>query len=90
MKSRATRNFWKYYERLPRLEQQRARKAYVIWKQNPASPGLHFKRVNAQEPIYSARVSEDYRVVGLLERDTMVWYWIGPHDDYERLLKRKT
>ena len=89
MKSRATPKFWKYYDRLPQIEQQRARKAYELWKKNPSSPGLRFKRVNAQEPIYSARVSDDYRVVGLMEGDTMVWFWIGPHDAYERLLKQR-
>lgn len=89
MKSRATSKFWKLYERLPRIEQQRARKAYQMWKMNPSSPGLRFKRVNMQEPIYSARVSEDYRVVGLMEGDTMIWYWIGPHDEYERLLRQR-
>ena len=89
MKSRATRNFWKFYGRLSRQEQQRARKAYQIWLQNPAAPSLRFKRVSTQTPIYSARVSEDYRVLGLLEGDTMIWYWIGPHDEYERLLKQR-
>jgi hypothetical protein len=58
-----------------------------MWKENPRHPSLHFKRVDDKEPIYSARVSDDYRVLGILEGDTMVWYWIGSHDEYERLLK---
>ena len=36
---------------------------------------------------YSAPVTEDYRVLGLLEGDTVIWYWIGRHEEYERLLK---
>jgi len=32
-------------------------------------------------------VTEDYRVLGLLEGDTVIWYWIGRHEEYERLLK---
>ena len=87
MKSRATPKFWKLYARLPRNVQRRARKAYQMWQVDPGHPSLHFKRVDDEEPIYSARVSEDYRVLGLLEGDTVIWFWIGNHDEYERLLK---
>jgi len=87
MKSQATSKFWKLYGRLPRSVQQRARKSYQMWKENPRHPSLHFKRVDDEESIYSARVSDDHRVLGVLEGDTMIWYWIGSHDEYERLLK---
>lgn len=87
MKSRATPKFWKLYGRLPRHVQRRARRAYELWRMNPDHPSLRFKRVDDEEPIYSARVSDDYRVLGVLEKDTMIWYWIGNHAEYERLLK---
>jgi len=87
MKSRATPKFWRCYERLPRRVQRRARKAYQLWKANPNHPSLHFKRIDEEEPIYSARVTEDYRVLGLLEGDTIIWHWIGCHGEYERLLR---
>ena len=87
MKSQATRKFWKFYARLHRNVQRRARKAYQMWKVNSHHPSLHFKRVDDEEPIYSVRVSDDYRVLGFLEGDTIIWYWIGNHDEYARLLK---
>ena len=87
MKSQAAPKFWKFYARLPRSVQQQARKAYQLWKANPHHPSLHFKRVDNQEPIYSARVSNDYRVFGFIEGDTVLWYWIGNHNEYERLSK---
>ena len=87
MRSQATSNFWKLYARLPPSVQRRARKAYETWKENPRHPSLHFKRVDDEEPIYSARVSDDHRVLGILEGDMMIWYWIGSHDEYERLLR---
>ncbi len=89
MRSRATPGFWKLYNRLPRTEQRRARKAYQMWKDNPNAPGLRFKCVSEVEPIYSARVSENYRVLGLMEGDTVIWFWIGDHNEYERMLKRQ-
>jgi len=88
MNSKASPRFWRLYDRLPHHEQQRARKAYQIWKTNPNAPGLRFKRVSEQEPIYSVRVGDAYRVLGLLEGDTIVWFWIGRHDEYERILNK--
>ncbi len=87
MKSQATPKFWKLYAHLPQHLQQRARQAYQLWQVNPAHPSLRFKRVDDEVPIYSARIGEDYRALGLLEGDTIIWFWIGAHDEYERLLK---
>jgi mRNA-degrading endonuclease RelE of RelBE toxin-antitoxin system len=87
MKSKATRKFWKFYDSLPRNVQQRTRKTYQTWKENPYHPSLHFKRVDEEEPVYSVRVGDDYRVLGILEGDTVIWYWIGNHDEYLRLLR---
>lgn len=88
MNSRALPRFWKLYDRLPRDVRRRATKAYRIWREHPDSPGLQFKRVGNRRPVYSARITDSYRVLGLLEDDTVYWFWIGPHDEYERLLKR--
>ena len=37
----------------------------------------------------SVRVTRDFRVLGALQGDTIVWFWIGRHADYERLLSRR-
>ena len=47
---------------------------------------LHFKRVSRKKPLYSARVGLDYRVLGMMDGDTVTWFWIGHHDEYDRLL----
>jgi hypothetical protein len=61
--------------------------AYRLFAANPLHSSLHFKRVHAREPIYSARVGRSYRAVGLIEDgDVIVWFWIGPHEQYETLL----
>lgn len=87
MKSRTTRKFWRLFDRLPADIQQQARQAYLLFQGDPAYPSLHFKRVNATDPIYSLRIGIHYRAVGLFEGDTITWFWIGIHDDYERLLQ---
>ena len=74
------------FRRLQPETQERARTAYQLWRDNPRHNSLQFKRVSRRHPIYSVRVGLEHRALGLLEGDTVFWYWIGPHDDYERLL----
>jgi len=61
----------------------RVRKVYRIWKQNPKHPSLCFKKVGH---IWSIRVGAGLRALALLENDTFFWFWIGGHDEYERLI----
>ncbi|MGA1623502.1 MAG: hypothetical protein ACO36E_12365 [Synechocystis sp.] len=88
MKSSVTKTFRKHLSTLPASVQEQAAKAYVLWQEDPYHPSLQFKRVSQRQPIYSARVSLNYRVLGLLESDHIYWYWIGAHNEYDELLKR--
>ncbi len=87
MKSSTTAQFWKLYRALPREIQYRADSAYRLWLLNPYAQGLYFKRVGKLQPVYSVRIGLDYRALGLLQGDTVLWFWIGAHDEYERLLR---
>lgn len=84
MKSATLPSFWKAYSNLDPSIRRRARKAYHLWAQNPFHPSLYFKCINSQENIWSARVTLGYRAVGVLDEDTITWFWIGNHDEYER------
>jgi hypothetical protein len=44
--------------------------------------------VHPTQPIYSARVNLDYRVLGILDGEEIAWFWIGSHADYDKLLGR--
>jgi hypothetical protein len=83
-----TEDFLACFAALPEPVKAQARKTYRLWRQNPSHPGLHFKRVHHREPIFSARVGLGWRVLGLLEGDTVTWFWIGSHADYDRMLER--
>lgn len=87
MKSITTSEFWKLYDALPDEVQRRADRAYKLWELNPRAHGLYFKRVGKRQPIYSVRIGMGHRALGLLEGDVIIWFWIGGHDEYERLLK---
>lgn len=43
--------------------------------------------MSPQQPIYSVRVSLNYRALGFWESDHIYWYWIGTHNEYDELLK---
>ena len=87
MKSQTTKSFWKHYWALPPAVRRRARKAYELWRDNPAHPRLFFKRVKEDQSVYLVRIGLGYRALGLLKADTITWFWIGTHDEYDRLLK---
>jgi hypothetical protein len=84
MKSATLPSFWTAYGALESAIQHRARKAYGLWAENPFHPSLHFKCINAEEGVWSVRITLGYRAIGILEGDTVTWFWIGSHDDYER------
>ncbi len=77
----------KHYWALPPEIRQRARQAYKLWQENPAHPSLFFKQVKENQPLYSVRIGLGYRALVLLQADTVTWFWIGTHDDYDRLLR---
>lgn len=88
MRSSVTKAFRKKLDGLPASVQEQVAKAYALWRSDPHHNSLQFKRVSQRQPIYSARVSLDYRVLGLLEDDRIYWFWIGAHADYDELLQR--
>lgn len=88
MNSQLTEDFLACYARLPALVREQAQRAYRLWRADSSHPGVQFKRVHASEPIFSARVGIGWRALGLLEGDTVTWFWIGSHSEYDALLAR--
>lgn len=81
-------SFWKAYQRLPQHVQRQARQAYTFFASDPRHRSLEFKRVHHNSSVYSVRVSNDYRALGVQDENDIVWFWIGPHHEYDQLLKR--
>ncbi len=88
MKSRATSRFWDLYHALPENVQRHARKAFRTWTENPAHPGMRFRQVHPSRRIYSIRVGLRWRALGQRSDDTMIWFWIGSHAEYDRLVAK--
>jgi hypothetical protein len=79
----ASRDFWACYQSLPEEIQKLADEAYRRLKHDPRYPGLHFKKIDR---FWSARVGGHHRALAVEVPDGLVWFWIGTHADYDRLL----
>jgi hypothetical protein len=84
MKSQTVPSFWGKYERLEEFLKKQARKTFALWLENPFHPSLHFKCINVRENTWAVRISRGYRAVGVLDKDTITWFWVGDHDEYEK------
>ncbi|MGH7570651.1 MAG: hypothetical protein ACREMK_02270 [Gemmatimonadota bacterium] len=73
---------------MPPQVQAQARVAYQFFQRDPRHPGLSFKQAHTKRPIFSARVGLGYRALAVKDKDTVIWFWIGSHGDYEKLLTR--
>jgi hypothetical protein len=88
MKSVTTERFRECYYKLPDYVKLATKKAYSKWKVNPFEMGLHFKKLHPNE-IYSVRITISYRALAVKEADTYIWFWIGSHAEYDKMLSRK-
>ena len=83
MKHYASPEFWTRYRALPDAIQTLADKNYQLLKTNPRHPSLHFKKIGK---LWSVRVGEHYRALGVDVEEGIYWIWIGTHADYDKLV----
>ena len=86
MLSHATSRFWRCYRALPASIQRIAVKQHQLWLEDPHHPSVQFKKVAGR--YWSARVTNNYRALGVAHGDVVVWFWIGTHAQYDQLLGR--
>jgi hypothetical protein len=83
---RTTARFRSSLARLPEPVQRLARQNFELLKENSAHPSLHFKKIGN---LWSARVGISYRAVAVEDGADFIWVWIGPHDEYQRIIKQQ-
>lgn len=81
----ASSRFWQHYTKLPEDIRVRADKQFALLKQNPSHPSLHFNKVGK---FWSARVNAGMRALAVESGGDLIWFWIGDHREYDRILKR--
>ena len=80
----ANPSFWSAYELLPPSVQRLADRNYEILKINPKHPSLHFKKIGR---YWSVRIGLRYRALAVEMDDDLLWFWIGSHAEYDKLIK---
>jgi hypothetical protein len=83
MTHHASPAFWRVYEALPTQVRDTADKSLALLKCNPQHPSLHFKKVGN---YWSVRVGRRHRALATEVGDGLLWFWIGTHEDYQRLI----
>ena len=87
MTHRTTAGFWSRFERLEEAVQDLARKNHRLLEENPRHPSLRFKKLSGTSPpLWSARVGRDHRALAVEQEGAVFWFWIGPHDEYDRII----
>ena len=61
-----------------------ADKNFALLKADPRHPSLQLKKIGS---IWSARVGLHHRALAAQDADDLVWFWIGSHADYDRLIR---
>jgi hypothetical protein len=87
VKSRLNEDFLTLFRELPPSVREQARRRYRLFKADPNHPSLHFKPIkHPTEIIYSVRINKYCRALGYIEGDWIVWFWIGKHSTYDKLI----
>ena len=90
MRSRQNSDYWKEYNRLDRQLQKKADTTLERFEIDPQRRSLHFKQVAPY--LYSIWINRKYRILGYAEEtaegERIVWYWVGPHDPYEKQIQK--
>lgn len=84
MNHHATADFWASYRRLPESIQKLADANYALLRTDSRHPSLRFKKIGR---LWSVRVGIGYRALAVDGEDGPVWFWIGPHAEYDRIIK---
>lgn len=79
----ASPSFWDAYGRLPERVRNSADASFARLKSDPRHPSLHMKQIGR---YWSVRVGLHYRALAIEDGEDLVWFWIGSHAEYDRLL----
>jgi hypothetical protein len=79
----ASPEFWEFYRALPESVRSIADRNFAMLKENPRHPSLRLKRIGR---FYSVCVGIGYRALGVEVSGGVLWFWIGNHADYDKLI----
>jgi len=78
----AAPEFWQAYRSLPSGTRELADKKFALLKTNPRHSSIRLKKVGQ---YWSARIGLHYRALAKEHPQGLIWFWIGPHREYDGL-----
>jgi hypothetical protein len=81
--------FWRCYRQLSKDIRNLADKNHLLLLADPKHPSLQLKKVGATKKLWAARIGMHYRALGFDKPEGIVWFWIGSHADYDKILSEK-
>ena len=88
MTGSTTEKFNGLFATLPLRVRKRVQWCLLIWASDPSHPSLFLKKPFGNKSFWSMRITKGYRAIGYLKGDKMFWFWVGSHDNYERMLSQ--
>ena len=85
MISRVRPSFWRAYDALDPRIKEGARRSYQLFEEDPGHPSLRFKKLAGHDRIWSVRINDSFRALAERDGDTVIWFWIGSHNDFDNL-----
>jgi hypothetical protein len=85
LQSFTTPGFWRLFAELPVEVQDLAIEKYELFRQSPHHPSLGFQ---AKGRVWTVDIGRSYRAIAFKTGDHLSWFWIGSHEDYNKVLKR--
>jgi hypothetical protein len=81
---RAAPSFWTAHNSLPDSVRDIAKRTFAQMKFDPRHPSLHLKKTGR---FWSVRVGLHHRALAVEIESGLLWFWIGSHADYERIIR---
>ncbi len=60
-----------------------------MFASNPRHPSLQFHEARGNPGVYSARVGAGYRALCRRDGETVIWFWVGTHSEYDRRINQR-
>lgn len=77
------RDFYDSLDKLPPKVKNTVSRKFGLFFQNPRHNSLQFKKVGR---YWSLRINNSYRALARGDFENLTWFWVGKHDDYERII----
>jgi len=82
-----TMSFINSYNMLDKDLKQKALDKYESMLSNPAAAGIHHIMQNPHKSVYAGEIDRRTRSLAVKIGKCYIWYWIGPHEAYNKMVK---